>query len=292
MCQKKKTRKPQISRHQRTGDLPLKHDLSSLNSLRHGVHNRSFHIRQVKPRDVAALDERIVDPFDRGLHIPLVCAESQSSSVSHTHMATRCITVQSSMLTSHSGEQARARTAQHHMLLAFRINVKLLVTQSKQRSLRKLSCLPAQPTLSHRLQRRYHRPIPTQGLACRREHSQLSQALCMMLLAPALQLWLHVCPRMICFKQERIYHVREEASVCQEQRLVRVRDAELQGHDGIGSGCNAPIVAVGTNYPRPSREPAYQRHTCMSARVEQSSSCSRTTVDAMNLLTGVRRVSP
>jgi hypothetical protein len=37
------------------------------------------------------------------------------------------------------------------MLLAFRINVKLLVTQSKQRSLCKLSCLPAQPTLSHRL---------------------------------------------------------------------------------------------------------------------------------------------
>ena len=94
MCQKKKTRKPQISRHQRTGDLPLKHDLSSLNSLRHGVHNRSFHIRQVKPRDVAALDERLVDPLDRGLHIPLVCAESQPSRVSHTHMATRCMAVQ------------------------------------------------------------------------------------------------------------------------------------------------------------------------------------------------------
>ena len=218
MCQKKKTRKPQISRHQRTGDLPVKHDLSSLNSLRHGVHNRSFHIRQVKPRDVAALDERIVDPRHRGLHIPLICKRNPQESV--TPMATRCMTVLISMQASHSGEQARARTAQHHMLLAFRINVKLLVTQSKQRSLRKLSCLPAQPTLSHRLQRRYHRPIPTQGLACRREHSQLSQALCMMLLAPALQLWLHVCPRMICFKQERVYHVREEVSVCQEQRLV------------------------------------------------------------------------
>eukprot|EP01046_Picozoa_sp_COSAG06_P119422 COSAG06_NODE_66687_length_253_cov_2.655844_1_plen_42_part_10 len=42
------------------------------------------------------------------------------------------------------------------MLLPFRINVKLLVTQSKQRSLRVLSSLSAQPALGHRLQRRYH----------------------------------------------------------------------------------------------------------------------------------------
>ena len=33
----------------------------------------TFHIRQVKPRDVAASDQRLVDSHDRGLHIPLVC---------------------------------------------------------------------------------------------------------------------------------------------------------------------------------------------------------------------------
>jgi hypothetical protein len=50
------------------------------------------------------------------------------------------------------------------MLLAFRINVKLLLTQSKQRSLRELSSLPAQPTLSHRLQRWYDRRVGMQRL--------------------------------------------------------------------------------------------------------------------------------
>jgi hypothetical protein len=74
------------------------------------------------------------------------------------------------------------------MLLAFRISVKLLLTQSKQRSLRELSSLRGQPTLSHRLQRRYDRRIRTQSLTCGRVNSQLSQAFCMMLLAPALQL--------------------------------------------------------------------------------------------------------
>jgi hypothetical protein len=106
------------------------------------------------------------------------------------------------------------------MLLTFRSNMKLLVTQSKQRSFGKLASLRSQPPLGHRLQSCYHRWIRTQSLTCRREHSQLSQALCMMLLAPALQLWLHARPRMICVKQERVYHVREEVSVCQEQRLV------------------------------------------------------------------------
>eukprot|EP01046_Picozoa_sp_COSAG06_P093148 COSAG06_NODE_39345_length_413_cov_3.366242_1_plen_102_part_10 len=85
-------------------------------------------------------------------------AHPHLSRVSHTD-GDKLYRIHSSMLTSHSGKQARARTAQHHVLLAFRINVRLLVTQSKQRSLRKLSCLPAQPTLSHRLQRRYHRRI-------------------------------------------------------------------------------------------------------------------------------------
>jgi hypothetical protein len=33
----------------------------------------TFHIRQIKPRDVAASDQRLVDSHDRGLHIPLVC---------------------------------------------------------------------------------------------------------------------------------------------------------------------------------------------------------------------------
>ena len=112
MCQKKKTRKPQISRHQRTGDLPVKHDLSSLNSLRHGVHNRSFHIRQVKPRDVAALDERIVDPRDRGLHIPLICTHDPQESV--TPMATRCMTVHNSMQAARSVERARTHSSASH----------------------------------------------------------------------------------------------------------------------------------------------------------------------------------
>ena len=74
------------------------------------------------------------------------------------------------------------------MLLAFRIDVKLLVTQSKQRSLCELSSLRSQPTLSHRLQRRYDRWLRTQSLTCRRINSQLSQALCVMLLAPDLEL--------------------------------------------------------------------------------------------------------
>ena len=108
------------------------------------------------------------------------------------------------------------------MLLAFRINMKLLLAQSKQRSLRELSSLPAQPTLSHRLQRWYDRRVGMQRLTCRLEHSKLSQALRMMLLAPALELRLHVCPRMIWVKQERVYQVREEVTVCQEQWLVRV----------------------------------------------------------------------
>jgi hypothetical protein len=139
------------------------------------------------------------------------------------------------------------------MLLAFRINVKLLLAQSKQCSLRELPSLRGQPTLSHRLQRRYHRWIRTQSVTCGLEHSELSQAFCMMLLAPALQLRLHACPRMICVKQERVYHVREEVSVCQEQWLVRVRDTELQGHDRVGSGLYILIEAIGTNQLGPSR---------------------------------------
>ena len=38
----------------------------------------TFHIRQVKPRDVAASDQRLVDSHDRGLHIPLVCTTIHS----------------------------------------------------------------------------------------------------------------------------------------------------------------------------------------------------------------------
>ena len=133
------------------------------------------------------------------------------------------------------------------MLLAFYSNVKLLVAQSKQRSLRELSSLRSQPTFSHRLQRWYHRRIRAQSLTCRYKHSQLSQALRMVLLAPALQLRLHACPRMVCVKQERIYHVREEVSIRQEKRLVLVRDAELQGHHSVTSGFLAPIQAISAN---------------------------------------------
>eukprot|EP01046_Picozoa_sp_COSAG06_P015518 COSAG06_NODE_997_length_11148_cov_5.400489_12_plen_55_part_00 len=52
---------------------------------------------------------------------------------------------------------------------------------------------------------------------------------------------------MIWVKQERVYHVWEEVSVCQEQRLVRVRDAQLQGHDAISTGLVGPMQADGTN---------------------------------------------
>ena len=37
----------------------------------------TLHIRQVKPRDVAACDQRLIDPHNRGLCIPLVCIAAQ-----------------------------------------------------------------------------------------------------------------------------------------------------------------------------------------------------------------------
>ena len=43
----------------------------------------TFHIRQVKPRGVAALDQRLVDPLHRGLRIPLVCIHALFKSQTH-----------------------------------------------------------------------------------------------------------------------------------------------------------------------------------------------------------------
>jgi hypothetical protein len=108
------------------------------------------------------------------------------------------------------------------MLRTFHVHMKPLATQNKQRSLGKLTSLRAQTSLSHRLKRRHDSWIRTQSVPSRFERSQLSQAFGVMSLTPALQFWLHICPWVICFKQERVYHVREEVSVGQEQRLVRV----------------------------------------------------------------------
>jgi hypothetical protein len=33
----------------------------------------TLHVGEVKPRDVATSDQRLVNPFNRGLRIPLIC---------------------------------------------------------------------------------------------------------------------------------------------------------------------------------------------------------------------------
>jgi hypothetical protein len=38
---------------------------------------RTLHVRQVKPRQVAARNQRLVDPLDRGLMIPLVWTDTK-----------------------------------------------------------------------------------------------------------------------------------------------------------------------------------------------------------------------
>ena len=50
----------------------VQHHVSSLDRIAHRVHRRSLHVRHVEPGDVAALDQRLVDPLHRGLCIPLV----------------------------------------------------------------------------------------------------------------------------------------------------------------------------------------------------------------------------
>jgi hypothetical protein len=50
----------------------------------------TFHIRQVKPRHVAALDQRLVDPLHRGLRIPLVWTNNRQESVK-TQLAIRAL---------------------------------------------------------------------------------------------------------------------------------------------------------------------------------------------------------
>ena len=51
----------------------VQHHIGSLDRIAHRVHCRALHVRQVKPRDIAASNQPLVEALDRGLSIPLVC---------------------------------------------------------------------------------------------------------------------------------------------------------------------------------------------------------------------------
>ena len=51
----------------------VQHRIGSLDRIAHRVHCRALHVRQVKPRDIAASNQPLVEALDRGLSIPLVC---------------------------------------------------------------------------------------------------------------------------------------------------------------------------------------------------------------------------
>jgi hypothetical protein len=78
----------------------------------------TLHICQVKPRHVAAIDERLVHPLDSSLYIPLICMQGQQISESAS-TAQHCTAQHSTALHStalHSTAQhctAQHSTAQH-----------------------------------------------------------------------------------------------------------------------------------------------------------------------------------
>ena len=61
-------------------------ETAARHSHRHRV-SLTLHICQIKPRDVAAIDQRPVDSHDRGLHIPLIFAQTTNQSSNHAAMS-------------------------------------------------------------------------------------------------------------------------------------------------------------------------------------------------------------
>ena len=109
----------------------------------------------------------------------------------------------------------------------------LRVAQSKQRALSKLSALGRQPTLRHGLQRLGYRRVLQQGLASGWEESELSQALRVVLLAPCLELRLHI--------RVRVLRV-EKQSIDAAQQTLRLRVQSLQNPRARYSRCTARLL--------------------------------------------------
>ena len=161
-------------------------------SCKQGYLNLSFGIHRKKREKrcnahVAAADQRLVDALHDRLHVPLVCPDTV------LHQSRR-----SCDLTRWFG-----LTAEHHVLLSLLAD-QLRVAQSKQRALSKLSALGRQPTLRHGLQRLGYRRVLQQGLASGWEESELSQALRVVLLAPCLELRLHIRVRVLRVEKQSI----------------------------------------------------------------------------------------
>ena len=149
----------------------------------------TFHICQIKPSQIASSLQRLVEPLNGGLHSPLV--------------------------------------AQHHVLLAFRPHLKLVVTHRHQRSLRELTRLRTQALLRYCLQSRIHARISPQRISPRREEHQLGKALGVHSLIPALDVILDIGPRMVGAEEEATDQVLDEVRICQQAGLVQVRYAQV-----------------------------------------------------------------
>jgi hypothetical protein len=97
-----------------------------------------------------------------------------------------------------------------------------------KRSMFSMKWAPKGVFLRSYLQRWHHRLIPSKRLTRRLKHSQLSDGLAVVLLAPGLELHVHTTGSLVIrVQQQGIHKVRQEGFVCKKERLVGVRHAKL-----------------------------------------------------------------
>ena len=96
-----------------------------------------------------------------------------------------------------------------------------------KRSIFSIKWAPKGVFLRSYLQRWHHRLIPSKRLTRRLKHSQLSDGIAVVLLAPGLELHAHTGSLVIRVQQQGIHKVRQEGFVCKKERLVGVRHAKL-----------------------------------------------------------------
>ena len=76
-------------------------------------------------------------------------------------------------------------------------------------------------------QSRIHARISPQRISPRREEHQLGKALGVHSLIPALDVILGIGPRMVGAEEEATDQVLDEARICQQARLVKIRYAQV-----------------------------------------------------------------